>query len=230
MPRIITAERPSSSRSFCCFEGSSRRETKGGRTRTVAGTSTLLCRAMSPRTLVVRRVTRSAARAPRRLGESTVVISRVPCGGRVRRVLVSCAPALGGHASRTRSRIGRSESLTSVSVDRVSSPRRTIGPGVRCRRTSAGEGAANRSMTARTTMTPAVIARLCQPGASMTGTIPETVRRSRRGVIQRGTSVVATIESRTWETLRPSICASGRRMTRWPSVIGTRNFTSSGVT
>ena len=72
MPRIITADRPSSSRSFCVFDGSSRRDTNGGSTRMSAGTSMLFCRAMSPSGLRLRTVTRSAARAPRRTGLSSV--------------------------------------------------------------------------------------------------------------------------------------------------------------
>src|SRR5699024_10988124 len=49
MPRIITADRPSRSRSFCVFDGSSRRDTNGGRTRMSAGTSMLFQRSAADR-------------------------------------------------------------------------------------------------------------------------------------------------------------------------------------
>lgn len=60
-----------------------------------------------------------------------------------------------------------------------------------------GGGVRKKSTSARRTMMPATISALVNPGMSMTGMIPSRVSRSRRVVIQRGTSVVAMIELRT---------------------------------
>ena len=137
-PRVRTAERPSSCRSWASREGRCRRELNGGRARTCPATSNERCRPAMPSGPRRRTVTRSARRSPLRVGSRGVRSARRSPAGTRSRCRLPVAPAEGCQASRSQPLKVREPVLVASRVVLLGSPRRTCGEASRSRRSARG--------------------------------------------------------------------------------------------